>query len=71
MSQKVASAWYMLEDLQCKENNRKLKIRGHRRVSDGWTHQQCQYLQLDTLLGHFLLLNLVQSSSDLNDDFVL
>ena len=34
MSQKVVSAWCMLEDLWCKENDRKLKIGGHRRVSD-------------------------------------
>ena len=31
---KVASAWCVSEDLQCKENDRKSKIRGHRRVSD-------------------------------------
>ena len=34
-SGKVASVWWMLEDLRCKENERKLKIEGHRRVSDG------------------------------------
>ena len=28
-------AWCMSEDLWCKENDRKLKIEGHRRVSDG------------------------------------
>ena len=33
MSQKVVSVWSMLEDLQCKENDRKSKIGGHR-VSD-------------------------------------
>ena len=32
---KVMSAWWMSEDLQCKENDRKLKIGGHWRVSDG------------------------------------
>ena len=32
---KVTSVWCMSEDLWCKENDRKLKIGGHRRVSDG------------------------------------
>ena len=40
MLQKVVSAWCTLEDLQCKENDRKSKIGGHRSVSDEWTHQQ-------------------------------
>ena len=31
---KVTSVWYVLEDLWCKENNRKSKIGGHRRVFD-------------------------------------
>ena len=30
----------MSEDLRCKENDRKSKIEGHRRVSDGQTHQR-------------------------------
>ena len=34
-SQRVASVWCMSEDLRCKENDRKSKIEGHRRVSDG------------------------------------
>ena len=29
----------MSEDLRCIENDRKSKIEGHRRVSDGQTHQ--------------------------------
>ena len=33
-SGKVTSVWWMLEDLQCKENDRNSKIEGHRRVSD-------------------------------------
>ena len=37
-SQKVTLAWSMSEDLGCKENDRKSKIEGHRRVSDGQTH---------------------------------
>ena len=31
----VTSAWCMLEGLRCKENDRKLKIEGNRRVYDG------------------------------------
>ena len=30
--------WYVSEDLQCKENDRKLKIGDHRTVSDDQTH---------------------------------
>ena len=32
----------MSEDLQCIENDRKSKIEGHRRVSDGQTHQRAR-----------------------------
>ena len=39
ISQKVALAWCMSEDLQCKENDRKLKIGDHGRVSGEKTHQ--------------------------------
>ena len=35
IAQRLASAWCMLEDLWYKGNDRKLKIEGHRRVSDG------------------------------------
>ena len=34
-SGKVTLVWCMSEDLRCKENDRKSKIEGHRRVSDG------------------------------------
>ena len=34
----VASAWWVSEGLQCKENDRKSKIGGHWRVSDDQTH---------------------------------
>ena len=34
-SVKVTLVRWISEDLQCKENVRKLKIEGHRRVSDG------------------------------------
>ena len=34
MSQKVTLVWCVSEDLQCKENDRKSKIGGHKRVSD-------------------------------------
>ena len=33
-SEKVTSAQWMLEDLWCKENDRKSKIGGHWRLSD-------------------------------------
>ena len=45
----------MSEDLQCKENDRKSKIGGHWRVSDGQTHRhlsgggmplRCSFLSL-------------------------
>ena len=32
---KVVLVWCILEDLWCKENDRKTKIGGHGRVSDG------------------------------------
>ena len=34
-SEKVALARWTSENLQCKENDRKLKIEGHWRASDG------------------------------------
>ena len=34
-SEKVASVWWMSEDLRCKDNDKKSKIGGHWRVSDG------------------------------------
>ena len=37
--QKVLLVWCMSEDLWWKGNDRKAKLRGHRRVSDEQTHQ--------------------------------
>ena len=41
--QKVMSVWCMLEDLWCKENDRKVKIGGHRRVSDEQPHHRVSF----------------------------
>ena len=58
---KVMLVWSMVEDLQWKENDRKAKIGGHRRVSDEQTHQcsitpsVLKYHLLDTHIYLFLI----------------
>ena len=54
MLQKVTSAWCMSEDLQCNENDRKLKIGGHRRVSDEQTHHPLP-TEIVIILSHHVI----------------
>ena len=53
-SQKLMLVWCMSEDLQCKENDRKSKIGGHRRVSDGQTHHPLP-TEIVTVLSHHVI----------------
>ena len=46
--------WCMLEDLWCKENDRKVKIGGHRRVSDEEAHHPLP-TEIVTVLSHHVI----------------
>ena len=51
---KVMSAWCMSGDLQWKEHDRKVKIGGHRRVSDEQTHHPLP-TEIMTVLSHHVI----------------
>ena len=50
----VASAWCMVEDQWWKENDRRAKIGGHRRVSDVEAHHPLP-TEIMTVLSHHMI----------------